>query len=277
MGRKKKYQKESNKSYLLEVIATNRLYGRHIVLPSYLDGALLGLNPSSLQCAEGFKKPMIKGLRVMVIPHTNGEIPGQQEVIDHLLRYPMLYNIRHHPVIGEIQTGPFRGKCIVLFSVAEIKHYFSIDAVRIASHKQSDYANMTWRNAQTFQEGEEHYCRPDQQYLRSAFRRRYKYADFPVDQVREKQFKKKIKKISVGLTQWGNDNDVTAPVKGRQLIRLARWCHQLDQAIQCRAHYWRVKDTLLMLQGILVTGRCDKPQLFMGHCKILERLANEGM
>lgn len=268
-------KKEKYKSYLLEVVATNSMQGRQVVLETYREATALGMVPETLQNTEFLKKPVLKGFQVTCIPRTNGIIPGQQEVIDHARRYPMLYDIRHRPVIGEIVEGPFRGKHIVLFAVKDIIYYFSFDAINRARKAQSVYGSVHWKNANTLEEAEKQYRKPDQKYLRSVFRRRYKYPDRPATWIEDQRFKREINLISIALRTWGTLNDLHQPIDTLPFKELAKWCHRLNLAIQTREQYLRIKDTLLMLQDILVKGNPIRPLIFMGHCKILERLAEE--
>lgn len=267
-------RRERQISYLLEVVAHNQYQGQHILLSTYHDAKIMNIRPDSIRSVKCNPNPILKGFRITSIPRTNGEIPGQEDIVDHYLRYPALFNMRHHPVIGEVVLGPLRGRRIALFTVEEIRYYFSVDSVRPASIRHAQYAGMKWRAAE-FREAEQYYCHPDQSWLLSVFRRSYKYPDKKVTTQQDNQFREQVRQISAGLLEWYHDNDVTGTIDVDKLITLAHWCQKLDKTIQCLDQYARVRDTLFLLQDIIAKGHRTKPQLFMGHCKILERLANE--
>lgn len=268
-------RRERQISYLLEVLATNRYQGQHILLSTYKDAEPMGIIGSSVRTVRCGPNPVLKGLHITAVPRTNGTIPGQQDIIDHFVRYPALYNMRHRPVIGEVITGPFKGKRIGLMSSSEIRQYFSIDAVRTASPLQWDYAGLRWFVAETFKEAERYYCQSDQGWLKSVMRRHYRYNNSPATEEQHVSFQQQLKQVAIGMQQWYRRNEHQKNIAIEQYVVLAHWCHMLDQAITCHEQYLRVRDTLLLLQDILVKHHQIKPNLFMGHCKILERLACE--
>lgn len=267
--------KGSKCSYLLEVVATNQFHGQHILLQTYREGEQLGVRPGSIRANSDDKPTVIRGMTVLRVPSTNAPIPGQQDIIDHFLAYPMMYNIRHRPVIGEITTGHFIGKKIAMFTTDEIHQYFAVDAVRGACVNQSVHANVQWCEAPSFAEAEKYYTHPDRGYLLSLVRRRYRYLEEPLTRTQYIVFGEQVRQVAVGMKAW-HENDISGKKRYTQHWEtLAKLCHQLDNAIQCRAQYERLKDTLSLCQAILVKERQVKPVLFIGHCKILERVAEE--
>lgn len=261
------------KSYLFKVLATNRFHGQHVMVNSTGDMIRMGLRPGSVRSVACFDNPVLKGLHITTVPETTGKIPGQQEIIDLFKQFPALFNLRHNPVIGEIREGLYAGKQIALFTQAEIRSHFSLDAIRVAAKRGTPYLQTQWHYAKDYAEAEPYYCDPGQQHILDVLRDHMVYNNSPLTKGEHRIFRDDIKKVITALNVWEEGRAHTSVVDSLQ--HLAAIYVQLIRSIHCDSHRRKLSDVLYHIRKTIMYHHA--PQVINTRLllKILNDIADE--
>lgn len=234
------------KSYVLEVLATNIYHRQHLILNTTEDMIKMGLRPQSVRSVACFEKAVLKGFHLSQVPSTTGHIPGQQDIVNCFLRYPALFNLRHHPVIGQVQEGLYTGKQVALFTQAEIRSHFSLDAIRLAIRQNRPYQQTRWRYAEDYREAQPFYCHPEKQQILDVLRYNYDYSTLPLTENDHRIFRRQVGAVAQALYAWASAG--YPPTAASTLERLARIYVQLTKTIRCEHHHHKLLDTLYHLK-----------------------------
>lgn len=237
-------------SYLLEVVATNRFFGQHVILNTTEEMTAMGLRSGSVRSSSCISKSILKGFRITIVPRTTASLPGQQAIIEYFINNPVMFNLRHHPVIGEVQEGLYAGEKIALFTQQEIKSYFSLGTIRQVAKKEGVHLHTRWRYAKDYQEAEPFYHHPEKQQILDVLRDSYVYDKTPLTEHDQRVFSLQVTEVAQALSVWQEHHpQKSAPSALTALVKIYQ---QLTNTIRCEAHYHWLLDTLYHLRAMVM-------------------------
>lgn len=264
---------KNKQSYLLEVLAGNAFHQQYVILNTSEEMIKMGLIPQSVRSVACFEKPVLKGFHLTAVPLTTGHIPGQQAIIDHFVNYPALFNLRHHPVIGLVQEGPYAGKEVALFTQIEIRRHFSIDAIRLSIKENKPYQQAQWRYAENYREAQPVYCHSENQEILDVLRCNYAYLHLKATENDRYLFRQEIGQLMKELHCWDSTHHQNR--QSSTAIKMLMDIYvKLTKVIRCEEYHHQLLDTLYHLKRAVMCQQAISDIKIHVITGVLEKIAN---